>query len=429
MTLKDIIHLSRKELIRLHVIQKVLDRHITQTQASDSLKVSDRQIRRILERFKFEGEKGLAHKSRGRPSNNRTSDDIRAKAIELYKSRYADFGSTLASEKLKELHKIHVARQTLALWLKEAGLYIPRRKRSTHHLWRERKARFGQMLQMDGSVHDWLEGRGPKMTLMAYIDDATNTVFARFYDYEGTFPAMDSFKRYIKKYGIPQSVYFDRHTTYKSNAKLTVEDELAGRGPKSQFERALEELGVTPIHAYSPQAKGRIERLFGIFQDRLVKELRLAGAKTQEEANRFLEEYLPKYNRQFIRQARELENAHRKKMPETHELARILSIREPRSLLQNGTVHHKGKIYLVKKRFENRRPKTVFVEERLDGGLKVMDARQELEYAAVEEAPKTVYSYKRKRRNPMPGSLKSPWRHLTFSPKAQFKSHAASGHF
>ena len=167
----------------------------------------------------------------------------------------------------------------------EAGFWKKRRKLSGFRQWRPRKECFGQMVQMDGSHHDWLEGRGPKLVLMGYIDDATNRTYGRFYDYEGTLPAMDSFREYVKKYGLPMSVYLDRHTTYKSSKKLTEWDEVEGIEFLSQFERALKELDVEVIHALSPQAKGRIERLFGVLQDRLVKEMRLAGITTKEQAN------------------------------------------------------------------------------------------------------------------------------------------------
>jgi len=164
---------------------------------------------------------------------------------------------------------------------------------------------------MDGSHHDWFEGRGAGCVFMGYIDDARGEVFGRFYPYEGTIPAMDSFKRYIKKNGLPMSVYLDKHTTYKSTAKPTIQDELNNTQPLSEFERALKELGVEVIHANSPQAKGRIERLFGTLQDRVVKEMRLRGIRTIEEANCFLEEYLPLYNSRFAVCPKGKDNLHR----------------------------------------------------------------------------------------------------------------------
>jgi len=199
---------------------------------------------------------------------------------------------------------------------------------------------------MDGSHHDWLEGRGHELVLMGYIDDATNTVFARFYNYEGTIPAMESFKHYIKKYGIPMSVYLDRHSTYKSTGKPTIEDELANKMPKSQFERALEELGVRVLHAYSPQAKGRIERLFKTLQDRLIKEMRLQGIKTKEEANEFLNHYLRGHNERFsIKPAKE-GDLHRG-IPKDVDIDKVLCIKTKRTLRNDFTISHDGRLYQI----------------------------------------------------------------------------------
>ena len=292
---KDIIMATQEELRSLHVVRKAIDKVITQKEAADTIDLSERQVRRKVKRIRQEGEKGAIHRSRGRPSNRATPDKIKNKVLTLFKNKYPDFGPTLASEKLFERDKIKINDETLRLWLIEESIPYKKRKKRPHRQWRERKHRFGQMIQMDGSDHDWLEGRAPECVFMGYIDDATGNPFGRFYEYEGTIPAMDSFKRYITKYGIPLSLYLDKHTTYKSTKKLTIEDELNNREALSQFERALGELSVEVIHANSPQAKGRIERLFNTFQDRLIKELRLAKAKTINEANKVLERFLPGY--------------------------------------------------------------------------------------------------------------------------------------
>jgi hypothetical protein len=243
------------------------------------------------------------------------------------------------------------------------------------------------MVQVDGSHHDWLEGRGAELVLMAYIDDATNRVMARFYDYEGTMPAMDSFRCYIRRYGVPMSLYLDKHTTYKSTAKPTIEDRLAGRRPQSQFERAMRELGVQVIHAHSPQAKGRIERLFRTFQDRLVKEMRLEGIESRQEANRFLGKYLAVHNRWFSRAV--LGDVHRP-VPQGVDLSRVLCIRVKRGLKNDGTIVYNKASYQV---LESVRPRHVFVEERLDGRLYVMHRAESLRYrklaaASVKALPK-----------------------------------------
>ena len=193
---------------------------------------------------------------------------MRDRVIRLYRAQYQDFGPTLASEKLLEREGVGISDETLRTWLIETGDWKKSRKGRQHRQWRERKHHDGEMVQIDGSHHGWFEDRGPGCVLMGYIDDATGKVFARFYDYEGSLPAMDSFKGYSKKYGLPMKVYLDKHTTYKSTAKQTIQDELDQVEPLSQFERALKELGVEVLHAHSPQAKGRIERLFRTLQDR-----------------------------------------------------------------------------------------------------------------------------------------------------------------
>jgi len=267
---EDIIMVRPRELKRLDVIRKVMERVIKQVEAAEILSLSGRQIRRIVKRIRREGDRGIVHRLRGRPSNRRTPDPVKDKVIRLYRAQYKDFGPTLASEKLLEREGIRISDETLRRWLLEAGDWKKSRRHRSHRQWRERKAHEGEMVQMDGSHHDWFEGRGPWCVLMGYIDDARGRVFGRFYGYEGTIPAMDSFKRYIRKYGLPLSVYLDRYKTYKSTAKPSLEDELNDREPLSDFERALKELGVEVRHANSPQAKGRIERLFRTLQDRLV---------------------------------------------------------------------------------------------------------------------------------------------------------------
>ncbi|MBI4634408.1 MAG: hypothetical protein HY742_11010 [Deltaproteobacteria bacterium] len=238
------------------------------------------------------------------------------------------------------------------------------------------------MVQMDGSHHAWLEGRGPDLVLMGYIDDATSTVSGRFYDYEGTMPAMDSFKGYVRKHGLPLSVYLDRHTTDTSPRKLTAWEEVEGRESLSQFERALKELGVEVIHALSPQAKGRIERLFGVLQDRLVKEMRLRGIKTKEEANAFLNEYLPRYNERFgVCPANETD-AH-VTLPRQVDLNRYLCIKTERTIRNDNTIALDGRPC----RLEERGGKKVVVEERLDGSLRMISKGVSLRYREITQRP------------------------------------------
>ena len=343
---KDIIMATQEELKVLHVIRKAIDKVITQKEASETIDLSERQIRRKVKRIREEGDKGIINRLRGRFSNRATSDKIKNKVLTLFKDKYPDFGPTLASEKLFERDKIRVNNETLRLWLMEGNIPYKKRKKRPHRQWRQRKSRYGQMVQMDGSEHYWLEGRGPYCVFMGYIDDATGNPFGRFYEYEGTVPAMDSFKRYIKKHGIPLSVYLDKHTTYKSTGKPSIEDELNNIAPLSQFERALKELGVEVIHANSPQAKGRVERLFETFQDRLIKELRLEGAKTIDEANKVLEQFLPSYAKRFCVKALYSDDLHRA-IPKGIDLDRILCVKTERALRKDFTVAHNKKLYQI----------------------------------------------------------------------------------
>lgn len=380
---EDMIMVRQGELKRLHVIQKVLEGVIKQVNAAEILSVSDRQIRRIVKRIRSEGDRGVIHKSRGRPSSRRIPDQLKDKVIKLYRTSYKDFGPTLASEKLLERDGVRISEETLRGWLIEAGDWKKARKRRRHRQWRERKGHRGEMVQIDGSHHAWFEDRGPECVLMGYIDDATGGVFGRFYDYEGTMPAMDSFKRYIRKRGLPLKVYLDKHSTYKSTAKPTIEEELDGVGPLSEFERALKELGVEVSHAHSPQAKGRIERLFRTFQDRVIKEMRLRGVKTLEEGNEFLEEYLPFYNKRFSVRPREKDDVHRA-LPRGMDLNAILCIKTERTLRNDFTVAHNHKLYQIE---DATKASKVIVQDRMDGSMMVTYQGRALRFKEITERP------------------------------------------
>lgn len=408
-----LIVMTAQEARRLHVIQQVLEQTVRQRHAAQLLRRSVRQIRRLVQRLRAEGPRGIVHRLRGRRSNRRHPEGIRQRVLAVYRTHYADFGPTLAQEKLAVRHRLRVGRETLRRWLVGAGLWTGQRHAPRHHQWRERKACCGELVQVDGSHHDWLEGRGPWLVLMAYIDDATSRVFARFYDYEGTLPALESFARYARRYGLPQSVYVDRHTTYRSPGKRSVADELAGRArPQSQFERALTELGVEVIPAYSPQAKGRVERLFGTLQDRLVKELRLARATTRDEANACLTRYLPQHNRRFSRPPRSAGDLHRP-CPPAHRLHRILTIRQQHVLRNDNTVQHETMTYLLDERWNGHRPKTIDAEVRLDGKLYLLTGDQALRYRQLPARPVVAPRSSRppsRRRARITPAADHPWR-------------------
>jgi transposase len=400
--------MSTKELRRLHVIQHVVERKLTQTHAAQLLGLTDRQIRRLVTRVRKEGARGLIHRTRGRPSNRAIAPRRKARILRRYEARYHDFGPTLAAEKLAERDGITLSDETLRRWLLQTGVTHFRRRKRPHRQWRERKAHRGELVQIDGSHHAWLEARGPACVLMGYIDDATGTVFARFYEYEGTLPALDSFTRYIRRDGIPLRVYVDKHTTYKSSGKPTLDEQLQGRGPQSQFERALAELGVEVVHAHSPQAKGRIERLFGTFQDRLIKEMRLAGITTILAANRFLDGYLPAYNRRFAIAAVGASDLHRS-IPPGLDLQAILCLKTPRVLRNDCTVAHNGRLYQV---YDTVRTARVVVHERVDGTMQITHRGTPLRYQTIAARPRRTQAAVtappvRARRRPSPDH---PWR-------------------
>jgi transposase len=380
---RDIITMKQKELKQLHVIHKVLDGAMTQRQAAEVVSLSERQIRRIVKRIRAEGDKGIQHRSRGKGSNRKLPERLVGKVVQLYQEKYQGFGPTLMVEKLFELEGIGVSKETVRGWLIEAGQWQQGLKGRTHRQWRERKGCFGEMLQLDGSHHDWFEGRRPKCVLMAYIDDATSTVYGRFYEYEGTIPAMDSFKRYIRVHGIPMSVYMDKHTTYKSPAEPSVEDEINGTMPLSEFGRALSELAVTIIHAHSPQAKGRIERLFKTLQDRLVKEMTMRGITTIDEANRYLDSYLSAHNKRFAVKARQQDDLHRE-IPKGLNLDKVLCIRTVRALRNDFTIAHNSRLYQIDKAV---RAKEVTVQERVNGSMLITHHDVRLPFREITARP------------------------------------------
>lgn len=379
--MENILTMTQEELKRLHVVRKAIDKRIKQREAADLLGLTSRQIRRLIKRVREESDKGIIHRSRGSKSHRATAEAKKTIILNLCRRRYLGFNPTFASEKLFENDRIKISRETLRQWFITESITYDKRKSRPHRRWRERKHYCGQMVQVDGSHHDWFEGRGKPCVLMGYIDDATSRVFARFYTYEGTFPAMDSFKQYVLKYGIPASLYLDRHTTYKSWAKASIEDELSNKIPQSQFESALDSLGVRVIHAQSPQAKGRIERLFKTLQDRLIKEMRLKNISSIAVANEFLEQYLPAFNQQFSVTPLGSENVHRPR-PKVIELDNALCIRTTRLLRNDFTISHDGKLYQIE---DNIRAEKVVMQEYLDGSLLITYQGRRLRYKEIAQ--------------------------------------------
>lgn len=345
---KEIIKMSKKEVKRLKVIHRVMDKRLKQKDAAKALSITTRQVRNIIHKIKTYGDEAIIHGNRGRSSNRKYSDKIKDKVTNIIRDKYWDFGPTLASEKLEEINDIEISKETVRKWMIEAGIWIPRkiRKEDDKHTWRKRKECFGEMVQTDGSVGDWFEGRGPKAVMMAYIDDATGIPFARFYPSEDTRAAMDSFRQYIEEFGIPQSLYFDKNSIYKTTRKANLDEELRSKGPQTQFEKIMEILNVEPIFAHTPQAKGRIERLFETFKDRLIKEMRLAEISNIKEGNKFLKDYLPKYSEKFSVSPANSKNLHRE-IPADMDLHWVFAFREKRVVTQDFTIQWNNRVFLL----------------------------------------------------------------------------------
>jgi hypothetical protein len=367
---EDLITLSKREIERLRIIHRVMGKQMTQVKASELLGITDRQVRNIIGKTRNNGDGAIAHGNRGRVAANKMPAELEARIGGIVKRRYPDFGPKFASEKLEEREGIKVSKEKLRQIMIAKGLWRVRRRRKEVHQWRERKAYYGEMVQMDGSHHDWLEGRGPELVFMGYIDDATNRVFGLFYDYEGVFPAMDSLERYISLYGLPKSLYLDKHSTYKTTRQPDTDELLRGKMAETQFERACGELEIEVIHANSPQAKGRIERTFGTLQDRLIKEMRLAGVRTKEEANLFLEWYLPIYNERFSRVAREEGDLYRP-LAKHINLREIFCIKGKRTINNGYIVKWRGRMFLIENPSIAMRRRKVEVMEHFDGEIAI----------------------------------------------------------
>lgn len=386
---KDIFMMSRKEIKRYQVIRKAIEKQIKQKEAAEYFGLSSRQVRRIIQRVKAQGEEGLIHKLRGKEGNRKTKTSFKRKVLELYQKNYWDFGPTLASEKLLERDGIEVNDETLRLWLIKEGLWqLNRRSGPKDRRRRQRREHFGQMTQMDGSHHDWLEGRGPKLVLMGYIDDATNKFHGRFYEYEGTMPAMGGLKGYVERYGLPCSIYLDRHSTYKNNKKHCYTDwPFRDEEEVTQFGRACKQLGTELIFAHSPQAKGRVERVFKTLQDRLVKELRLAQASTLDEANHLLKAYLPVFNKKFEVAAKNSGDFHRA-VDKRMELDDIFSVQTECFLRNDRTLVHDKQWYQILTKTMAQR---AMVYKHLNGQIDIRHGKTRLAFKPIEAPAPKVY--------------------------------------
>lgn len=318
--------MSEHELQRVEVLSRVLDGSMSAARAAIVMAVSVRHVRRMLSRFRQDGAASLAHRSRGRPSNNRLAEDIRETALSLVRAHYADFGPTLAAEKLAERHGVSVSRETLRTWMTEDGLWLSRKQRRTFHQPRLRRECYGELIQIDGSDHRWFEDRAPACTLLVFIDDATSTLMQmRFVPSESTFAYFEALDGYLAQHGRPVAFYSDKHSIFR----VAKAEARSGHG-MTQFGRALAELNIEILCANSSQAKGRVERANRTLQDRLVKELRLEGISDMVAANAFLPGFMARHNAQFAKTPARPDNLHRPMNVAPNRRADILCWRDQR---------------------------------------------------------------------------------------------------
>lgn len=391
-----LITMTEKETRRYEIIKDLIAKKIDGSEAAIMMNLSVRQVKRIKKKIKESGIKGIMHGNRGKESHNKTDPDIIAKAIDHLYDRYQDFNPLLAQEHLRDDNGIDLSKETVRCLMANIGLWKPRKKGEVKKKfkWREREDNYGKMLQFDGSYHNWFEGRnadevGLEQCLLLAVDDATGKPVKAVLAYnEGVIPVLDFWKEYVKENGVPVSIYLDRFSTYKVNHKNAVDN----KDMMTQFERAMEQLGVRVIHANSPQAKGRVERMNGTWQNRLIKEMRLANINTISEAVVFINEiFIPKFNKLFAVKPKKVANLHRKLSDkQNQELDSIMSVHSERSIQNDYTVQFKNNYYQL----EEIQPITIYkkdkviVEEHLNGEIKICFKGKQLNYFKLPERPK-----------------------------------------
>ena len=380
--------MSGKERRRLEALSRVKSGDLSLVKAGELLGLSYRQAKRAWARYQELGDGGLRHRLRGRASNRQVTPGRKERALELYREKYVGYGPTLAAECLEREDGLAVPRSTLRGWLSGAGLWQQQRRRKLHRRRRARREHYGELLQLDGSHHDWFDGRRGWAVLMVMIDDATGQVFAWFFENESWHSAATTLRRYTQRHGLPRALYVDRHGIYRAEWDPTPDEILVGIEPKTQFGRAMSELDVELIRAHSPQAKGRVERVNRTLQDRLVKELTRVGISDLDSANAYLAEtYLPRFNQQFGKPATKGADLHRAALDE--RVLRVLSLQENRVVQNDWIVRwHNSFLQLPRTTAEYVQPgDSVVVSNQLDGRLRIFVGEQELTWSAVREPP------------------------------------------
>ena len=366
--------MSKRELSRVEVLARVKSGQLRLVDAGLLMRVSYRQAKRLWKRYQEEGAAGLKHRSAGRRSNRAYGEEFRGRILGLVREKYGGavgerFGPTLAAEHLRSEDGEEVDAETLRRWMLAAGLWSRQRRRRPHRRRRERKEHFGELVQMDGSFHDWLEGRGAGGCLMDLVDDATNTTLARLGEEETIWAAGGALRAWVERYGVPLALYVDWKNLYRRQA--TAQERLRGEEPVTQFGRMCGKLGIELIMASSPQAKGRVERIHGTHQDRLVKKLRRKGIGSHAQANRYLEgEYLQEHNHRFARAAARPEDYHRR-APRASELDKIFRLESERTISDDWVVRYENRFFQLEPESRNYAPAKgkVMVWERPDGQI------------------------------------------------------------
>jgi transposase len=425
--------MSNREITRLEVMQRLKEKRLTQKEAARLLGVSTRQVKRLWRAYRKKGAKGLVSGRRGKPSNNRLEAGVVQQALDLIKGKYEDFGPTLAHEKLTEIHRLQLSRESVRRIMIEAGLWKPKRaKKLPACQMRERRACFGELVQIDGSDHDWFEGRGPKCTLLVYIDDATGQLLELWFVPDETFFAYgEASRHYFERYGKPVAFYSDKHGIFRVNQEQTT-----GLGSGlTQFGRAMQELDIQIICANSPQAKGRVEKVIQTLQDRLVKELRLRGISDIQAGNAYVPEFREDFNRRFAVVPRSTHDAHRPLL-KTENLVLILSHQEPRTLSKNLTVQFHKVIYQIQSERPDYalRKAQVTVCENAKGEVTILYNHKPLSYTLYHKPIRQAEvvdtkTLDRQLKVPKPPAPNHPWRqygrHLNGKPTQKVSANGA----
>jgi transposase len=429
----NLLTMSKRELTRLEAMQRIKDKRLTQKEAAWMLNLSVRQVKRLYRAYKAQGARGLVSQRRGKPSNHRLEAETQQKAIDLLYKHYRDFGPTLAHEKLTEKHNLRISRESVRRIMIAEELWKPKRaKQPSAHQMRERRACFGELVQIDGSDHAWFEGRGPKCTLLVYIDDATGQLLELWFVPDETFFAYcEASRHYFERYGKPVAFYSDKHGIFRVNQEQTI-----GLGSGlTQFGRAMQELDIQIICANTPQAKGRIERANQTLQDRLVKELRLLGISDIDSANAYLPEFRQDFNRRFGVAPRSHHDAHRPLL-KTENLDLILTHQKTATLSKNLTVQANKVIYQIQSDRPDYalRKAQVTVCENAKGEITILYKDKPLAYSIYHKSPRQAEVVDPKSldhhiQTPKPPAPDHPWRtygrHLNGKPIQEAPPHGA----